>query len=502
MGWVRMRVRVRSPPVMQSKLLCLSLLYLLTTLPLALYVSFSDPASAASRCLVFLPFRSSAPSSAASAALFEYPREYGEHKHAIPATRALCSDPAVFSDYKTVLEEINKFCRNLSASPYAKPALRYQNGRRNSFAGNLSTVERRSFFNHTDSAVEIPCGFFKEFPVRESGDFFGQFAFFIEEKILVAHRLAMEKCNGVVVASAIFNDHDKIRQPKGLGSETLRTVCFFMFIDDATHRVLASHNILAGERGEAGTIGAWRVARLVAGAGGDHRLPYENPAMNCVIVKYLLHRLFPNARFSVWVDAKMQVTVDPLLLVHSFVAGKVADMGVSKHPFNFKTIEEANRDGAVAQVGQRGFHQGADGDVLPERACSHGPLSSFHIRQGYGITRFCCAADVPDTAIIIRRHGLASDLFSCLLFNELEAFNPRDQLAFAYVRDQMSPKVIMNMFDVEVFEQIAVEYRHNLKRGNGGAGGKQGITRMASSGDIAGSSCERYLLKMWGETTE
>lgn len=159
--------------------------------------------------------------------------------------------------------------------------------------------------------------------------------------LLVLDRLAMEKCNGVVVASAIFNDHDKIRQPKGLGSETLRTVCFFMFIDDATHRVLASHNILAGERGEAGTIGAWRVARLVAGAGGDHRLPYENPAMNGVIVKYLLHRLFPNARFSVWVDAKMQLTVDPLLLVHSFVAGKGADMAVSKHPFNLHTMEEA-----------------------------------------------------------------------------------------------------------------------------------------------------------------
>ncbi|EEC70153.1 hypothetical protein OsI_00858 [Oryza sativa Indica Group] len=490
MGWVRMRVRVRSPPVMQSKLLCLSLLYLLTTLPLALYVSFSDPASAASRCLVFLPFRSSAPSSAASAALFEYPREYGEHKHAIPATRALCSDPAVFSDYKTVLEEINKLCRNLSASPYAKPALRYQNGRRNSFAGNLSTVERRSFFNHTDSAVEIPCGFFKEFPVRESGDFFGQFAFFIEEKILVAHRLAMEKCNGAVVASAIFNDHDKIRQPKGLGSETLRTVCFFMFIDDATHRVLASHNILAGERGEAGTIGAWRVARLVAGAGGDHRLPYENPAMNGVIVKYLLHRLFPNARFSVWVDAKMQLTVDPLLLVHSFVAGKGADMAVSKHPFNLHTMEEA-----IATARWRKW-----GDVDAIRAqmetyCRNGLQPWSPIKLPY-------PSDVPDTAIIIRRHGLASDLFSCLLFNELEAFNPRDQLAFAYVRDQMSPKVIMNMFDVEVFEHIAVEYRHNLKRGNGGAGGKQGITRMASSGDIAGSSCERYLLKMWGETTE
>lgn len=116
----------------------------------------------------------------------------------------------------------------------------------------------------------------------------------------------------------------------------------------------------------------------------------------------------------------------------------------------------------------------------------------------------CChAADVPDTAVIIRRHGMASDLFSCLLFNELEAFSPRDQLAFAYVRDQMSPKVSINMFEVEVFEQIAIEYRHNLKPAGGRRGKQQqGGTRMASSRDIAGSSCEGYLLKMWGESAD
>ena len=109
---------------------------------------------------------------------------------------------------------------------------------------------------------------------------------------------------------------------------------------------------------------------------------------------------------------------------------------------------------------------------------------------------------MPDTAVIIRRHGLASDLFSCLLFNELEAFNPRDQLAFAYVRDQMSPRLSINMFEAEVLEHIAVEYRHNLKLDGGGVRGKQGVTRMASSRDITGSSCERYLLKMWGESAE
>ncbi|KAL0760987.1 hypothetical protein Bca101_077137 [Brassica carinata] len=50
------------------------------------------------------------------------------------------------------------------------------------------------------------------------------------------------------------------------------------------------------------------------------------------------------------------------------------------------------------------------------------------------------------------------------MFNELEAFNRRDQLAFAFVRDHVNPMVKMNMFEVEVFEQIVVEYRHNLKK--------------------------------------
>jgi len=69
------------------------------------------------------------------------------------------------------LEEIDGLCHNLSASASRSPALRYQGGRRDTFAGNLSTQKRRSFFRHTDNLVEIPCGFFKEFPVPEAGEF-------------------------------------------------------------------------------------------------------------------------------------------------------------------------------------------------------------------------------------------------------------------------------------------------------------------------------------------
>jgi len=156
----------------------------------------------------------------------------------------------------------------------------------------------------------------------------------------------MDKCRGVVVASAIMNDYDKVRQPRGLGAETLRTACFFLFIDDATRRVLARQGILPargarGGGGERTAVGAWRVVTLGGRRAGDRRLPYEDPAMNGVVAKHLLHRLFPNARFSVWVDAKVQLTVDPALLVHALLVHEGVDVAVSRHPFNRHTMEEA-----------------------------------------------------------------------------------------------------------------------------------------------------------------
>lgn len=122
-------------------------------------------------------------------------------------------------------------------------------------------------------------------------------------------------------------------------------------------------------------------------------------------------------------------------------------------------------------------------------------------------------ADVPDSALILRKHGVSSNLFSCLMFNELEAFNPRDQLAFAFVRDHMTPKLKLNMFDVQVFEHVAIEYRHNLKHNV-----DVGITKLANTTinkstkmtdsdflHVNGSSgrrssCHRYLTAMWSKS--
>lgn len=100
------------------------------------------------------------------------------------------------------------------------------------------------------------------------------------------------------------------------------------------------------------------------------------------------------------------------------------------------------------------------------------------------------------------------------MFNELEAFNPRDQLAFAFVRDHINPKVKMNMFEVEVFEQLVVEYRHNLQKIETSSyeeqeeETKQELFKTThkrkgwldhESWSFNSSSCKSYLMEMWGE---
>lgn len=80
--------KVTSTPLLfQSKLVCFSLLYLFTSLFLALYTSLSQ-----TKCL----FRSS-PFDPIQTPLFSYPPNYGEHKYAIPTQRKSCSSRVYFS---------------------------------------------------------------------------------------------------------------------------------------------------------------------------------------------------------------------------------------------------------------------------------------------------------------------------------------------------------------------------------------------------------------------
>ncbi|KAL1335620.1 hypothetical protein AAHE18_10G002100 [Arachis hypogaea] len=452
-------ITTTKPLIFQSKLLCFSLLYLFTTLFLALYTILSQ-----SKCL----FRSS-PLDPIQDPLFSYPSSYGEHKYAVSTTRSTCTSPIFFSgDYLDVVKEIKNLIQD-SSSAEESSALRYMQGNAESFGGNLSTKARFSYFDRQIDHTQVPCGFLKKFPISDSD------------------RIAMEKCDGVVVVSAIFNDHDKIRQPKGIGGKTVEEVCFFMFIDEVTMKGLEDHGMIGRESREH-KIGVWRIVKVA-----KEEL-YESPAMNGIIPKYLVHRLFPNSKFSIWVDAKLQLVVDPLLLIHSLVISQNVDMAISKHPFFLHTMEEAM---ATAR-----WKKWWDINALKhqmETYCEHG-------LQPWSPSKLPYASDVPDSAVILRRHGVGSNLFSCLMFNELEAFNPRDQLAFAFVRDKMKPNVTINMFEVEVFEQLALEFRHNLKnKRHESLLSTSTRTKRAHPGFLyvnatCCSKCQKYLLTMWDQS--
>ncbi|KAJ9565774.1 hypothetical protein OSB04_001740 [Centaurea solstitialis] len=451
-------VKTSTPLLCQSKLLCSSLTYLFFSLFLALFTSLSS-----TKCR----FRSS-PFDPIQFPLFVYPQSYAENKHSIPSLKSSCDSPVFFSDYGFVLEEFRRIMEDSSRGN--STGLRYiqGNGNGGSFGKNYSVEKRMSYFDYRDGGIEIPCGFLKKLPISDYD------------------RISMERCTGLVVVSAIFGDHDKIRQPKGLGSQTLDHACFYMFVDEITLKQFRYHNLLSRKTKEM-RIGVWRIVKVL-----NEEL-YENPAMNGVIPKYLVHRMFPNSKYSIWIDAKIQLAVDPLLLLYSLVIAEDVDMAISKHPFYVHTMEEAM---ATAR-----WRKWLDVDSLRiqiETYCENG-------LQPWSSNKHPYPSDVPDSAIILRKHGVASNLFSCLLFNELEAFNPRDQLPFAFVRDHMNPKMKLNMFDVEVFEHVASEYRHNIKRDGSdrtqSARIKRGSPDLLANG-VSSTKCERYLAEMWGESED
>jgi len=61
-------------------------------------------------------------------------------------------------------------------------------------------------------------------------------------------------------------------------------------------------------------------------------------------------------------------------------------------------------------------------------------------------------ADVPEGSFIVREHTPMSNLFSCLWFNEVERFTPRDQLSFAYTYQKLTRMNPDTPFNLHMFK--------------------------------------------------
>ncbi|PNX89780.1 hypothetical protein L195_g045902, partial [Trifolium pratense] len=55
-------------------------------------------------------------------------------------------------------------------------------------------------------------------------------------------------------------------------------------------------------------IGLWRIIVV-------RNIPYADSRRNGKIPKLLLHRIFPNIRYSIWIDGKLELVADPYLIL-------------------------------------------------------------------------------------------------------------------------------------------------------------------------------------------
>lgn len=237
-----------------------------------------------------------------------------------------------------------------------------------------------------------------------------------------ADREAMHACKEIVVASAIFGAYDMLQQPRNLSLGARRNVCWFMFVDEETFRDLHADGTLpeGGEEEEAAaaaTAGVWRVVLV-------RDIPYADPRRTGKIPKLLMHRLFPNARFSIWMDAKLELVVDPYRVLERFLWRGNYSFAISKHYRRFDVFVEAEANKAAGKYDNASI----DAQVGLYAADGMAP---------YSAAKLPIISDVPEGCLIIREHTPVTNLFGCLWFNEVDRFTSRDQLSFGYTRDKV-----------------------------------------------------------------
>ncbi|POO00061.1 hypothetical protein TorRG33x02_041880 [Trema orientale] len=297
--------------------------------------------------------------------------------------------------------------------------------------GGYPTLAQRTDSYDIRELMSMHCGFVRGIkPGRNTG-------FDIDDTDL----LAMDQCQGVVVASAIFGNFDDINQPKNISDYSKETVCFFMFIDEVTEAYVKS----AGTMDSSRKIGVWRVVVV-------RNLPYTDGRRTGKVPKLLMHRLFPNARFSLWVDGKLELVVDPYQVLERFLWRKNVTFAISRHYKRFDVFLEAEANKAAGKYNNASIDFQID----------------FYKKEGltpYTVEKLPITSDVPEGCVIIREHIPISNLFTCLWFNEVDRFTSRDQISFSTVRDKIRAKTnyTINMFlDCERRNFVVQKYHREV----------------------------------------
>ncbi|KAL4377803.1 hypothetical protein GQ457_02G010300 [Hibiscus cannabinus] len=283
---------------------------------------------------------------------------------------------------------------------------RTNGSRLNLFTGNQTFDEREKSFKVSETVV-LHCGFFSQ-----NGGF----------EISDGDKSYMQTCK-IVVSTCAFGGGDDLYQPIGMSEASLKKVCYVAFWDEITLAAQESQN---NKIGEDGLIGRWRIVIV-------RNLPFVDQRLNGKIPKMLPHRLFPHAKYSIWVDSKSQFRRDPLGVVEALLWRRNSVLAISEHGARSSVYDEAK---AV---------------VLKHKATPEEVEVQMTQYRKDGLPkdkRFNGKKALNEASVIVRKHTPLTNMFMCLWFNEVVRFTSRDQLSFPYVLWRLKVLKNINMFPV------------------------------------------------------
>lgn len=247
-----------------------------------------------------------------------------------------------------------------------------------------------------------------------------------------------KKCR-FVVASGIFDAYDLPYQPSNISQRSKKLFCFLMVVDEKSYEFIKQNVTVREDEAGGQWVGIWRLVLL-------KHPPYDEPRRNGKVPKILTHRLFPQARYSIWIDGKMELIVDPLLILERYLWRGKHTFAIAQHKHHRSIYEEADANNRRKRYAR--------------------PLIDLHIRiyRYEGMEPWNpekgTLSDVPEGAVIIREHTAMNNLFSCLWFNEVNLFTPRDQLSFGYVVYRLEGLFKFFMFPNCEYNSIFILHPH------------------------------------------
>ncbi|KAK4745029.1 hypothetical protein SAY87_011341 [Trapa incisa] len=248
----------------------------------------------------------------------------------------------------------------------------------------------------------------------------------------------VKKCR-FVVASGIFDGYDLPHQPSNISPRSKKLFCFLMVVDEESLSFIKSNTTVSEDDDGGIWVGIWRLILL-------KNSPYDEPRRNGKVPKILTHRLFPQTQYSIWIDGKMELIVDPLLILERYLWREKNTFAIAQHKHHRSIYEEA--------------------DANKRRKRYARPLIDLHMKiyKYEGMEPWNSMkgnpSDVPEGAIIIREHTHINNLFCCLWFNEVNLFTPRDQLSFGYVVYRLGGSFKFFMFPNCEYNSIFVLHPH------------------------------------------